>query len=227
MALYLCVISGMAPRALFLVSDFPMIWDRRNVSTSTKKLINGTTGESVSFVRGLENLAFITWGYFGVVKAWKVLPAIKHKVVQPPAAALILSLLFLAWLLFALCHLFPVSSFVRPLQAPSTPPPPLLIRLGWRPLKNARWGTNMHRQTPICQYLQVSVPILQFRWEWCVSDKNPSNILGRANKGKVAANAFVTRIGIRALWLPTRLVITDRPHFVKMSTNLSRLSSNI
>ena len=177
--------------------------------------------------QGIRKLSFHNLGYFGVVKAWKVLPAIKHKVVRPPAAALILSLLFLAWLLFALCHLFPVSSFVRPPPSPFYPPPPLLIRLGWRPLKNARWGTNLHRQTPICQYLQVSVPCLLFSREWCILDKKPSNILGRANKSKVAANAFVTRIGIRALWLPTRLVITDRPHFVKMSTNLSRLGSNI
>ena len=160
MTLYLCVISGMAPRALFLVSDFPMIWDRRNVSTSTKKLINGTTGESVSFVRGLENLAFITWGYFGVVKAWKVLPAIKHKVVRPPAAALILSLLFLAWLLFALCHLFPVSSFVRPLQAPSTPPFP--DQAGLEALEKCQMGdqyaqtdTNMSISTGVCPNFAV------------------------------------------------------------------------
>ena len=161
MTLYLCVISGMAPRALFLVSDFPMIWDRRNVSTSTKKLINGTTGESVSFVRGLENLAFITWGYFGVVKAWKVLPAIKHKVVRPPAAALILSLLFLAWLLFALCHLFPVSSFVRTLKAPSTPRPTHLSWSGW---VGGPW--KMPDGGPICtdrhQYVNIYRCLSQF-----------------------------------------------------------------
>ena len=101
--------------------------------------------------QGIRKLSFHNLGYFGVVKAWKVLPAIKHKVVRPPAAALILSLLFLARLLFALCHLFPVSSFVRPPPSPFYPPPPLLIRLGWRPLKNAITGTNMYRQTPICQ----------------------------------------------------------------------------
>ena len=105
--------------------------------------------------RGIRKLNFHNLSYFGDVKAWKVLPAIKHKVVRPPAAALILSLLFLAWLLFALCHLFPVSSFVRPPPSPFYPPPTLLIRLGWMPLKNASRGTNMHKQTPICQIVKI------------------------------------------------------------------------
>ena len=114
--------------------------------------------------QGIRKLSFHNLGYFGVVKAWKVLPAIKHKVVRPPAAALILSLLFLAWLLFALCHLFPVSSFVRPPPSPFYPPPPPSPDQAWlEALEKCQQGTNMHRQTPICQYLQVSVPILLFR----------------------------------------------------------------
>ena len=99
--------------------------------------------------QGIRKLSFHNLGYFGVVKAWKVLPAIKHKVVRPPAAALILSLLFLAWLLFALCHLFPVSSFVRPPPSPFYPPPPPSPDQAW--LEASR-RTNMHKQTPICQY---------------------------------------------------------------------------
>ena len=81
--------------------------------------------------------------------------------VQPPAAALILSLLFLAWLLFALCHLFPVSSFVRPLQAPSTPPP-FPDQAGLEALEKYQMGdqyaqtdTNMSISTGVCPNFAV------------------------------------------------------------------------
>ena len=108
--------------------------------------------------QGIRKLSFHNLGYFGVVKAWKVLPAIKHKVVRPPAAALILSLLFLAWLLFALCHLFPVSSFVRPLQDPSTPP------LSWSGWVGGPW--KMPDGGPICtdrhQYVNIYRCLSQF-----------------------------------------------------------------